>query len=60
MKILFRRKVLSLLLCSLVFSQFSSSTYAADYPNNSIKMVIPFASGGAPDFYWRILAIRLG
>jgi len=31
-----------------------------DYPNHPVKMIIPFAPGGASDFVGRIMGVRLG
>ena len=32
----------------------------ADYPNKPVRMIIPFAPGGASDFVGRIMAVRMG
>jgi tripartite-type tricarboxylate transporter receptor subunit TctC len=45
---------LTLLLCSaLAFGQ-------AGYPNRPVKMIVPFATGGASDFVARIISPKLG
>jgi tripartite-type tricarboxylate transporter receptor subunit TctC len=31
-----------------------------NYPNRPIKMIIPFAPGGASDFIGRIISVKLG
>jgi tripartite-type tricarboxylate transporter receptor subunit TctC len=36
-----------------------SAAMAADYPNRSVRMVVPFAPGGASDFVGRILQPRM-
>jgi tripartite-type tricarboxylate transporter receptor subunit TctC len=40
--------------CSLAWAQPST------YPNRSIKIIIPFAPGGASDFSGRIISVKLG
>jgi len=42
-----------------VFLSVSVQAQSASYPNKSIKMIIPFAPGGASAFIGRILSVRL-
>lgn len=51
-----------LLTCTLGAAPFSSTAIAqdGDYPNRPVKMIIPFAPGGASDFVGRIMAVRMG
>ena len=42
-----------------VFLSISVQAQPASYPNKPIKMIIPFAPGGASDFIGRILSVRL-
>ncbi len=44
---------IALLLCPLAFAQ-------APYPNKPIRMIVPFAPGGASDFVARIVTQKLG
>jgi len=53
----------SAILAALVFGVFLSTAVQAQssgYPNRPIKMIIPFAPGGASDFIGRILSVKLG
>lgn len=38
---------------------FSTTAAAADYPNRTVRMVVPFAPGGASDFVARIIQPRM-
>ena len=40
--------------------QFTTSVDAAEYPNRTIKMIIPFAPGGGSDTLGRVLAEKMG
>jgi len=42
-----------------VFCQFSLAANAADYPNRTIRMIIPFAPGGGSDALGRVLAEKI-
>jgi tripartite-type tricarboxylate transporter receptor subunit TctC len=43
-----------------VFLSISVRAQSTPYPNRPIKMIIPFAPGGASDFIGRILGVKLG
>jgi len=38
---------------------FSSSVWAQAYPSRTVRVVVPFPPGGAPDLVGRTLANRL-
>ncbi len=40
--------------------QLTTPVYAAEYPNRTIKMIIPFAPGGGSDTLGRVLAEKMG
>lgn len=40
--------------------QLMTPVYAAEYPNRTIKMIIPFAPGGGSDTLGRVLAEKMG
>ena len=40
--------------------QLMTPVYAAEYPNRTIKMIIPFAPGGGSDTLGRVLAEKIG
>ena len=42
-----------------VFLSVSVQSQSASYPNKPIKMIIPFAPGGASDFIGRILSVKM-
>ncbi len=44
---------------SIAGMAFASLVIAADYPERSVRMVVPFAPGGASDFVGRILQPRM-
>lgn len=52
-------KLAALLLASLACAG-TAHAQEADYPNRPVRMIIPFAPGGASDFVGRIMAQRLG
>jgi tripartite-type tricarboxylate transporter receptor subunit TctC len=43
-----------------VLLQLMTSAQAAEYPNRTIKMIIPFAPGGGSDTLGRVLAEKMG
>ncbi len=48
-------------LVALVLTLFSALAFAqAAYPNHPVKMIVPFAPGGASDFVARIISPKLG
>ena len=51
---LFRIAALALSVCALALP-----VSAADYPNHTIKMIVPFAAGGGTDVLARIIAQNL-
>src|ERR1700686_1889627 len=54
-------KVTSRALVALVLVLFSALAFAqASYPNRPVKMIVPFAPGGASDFVARIISPKLG
>jgi tripartite-type tricarboxylate transporter receptor subunit TctC len=44
----------------LGFSLWTLATQAADYPIQTIKVVVPFPAGGSTDLVTRALAVELG
>ena len=59
-----RGKFISLTACLLLLLVGGQNSFAQDYPNKPIRLVVPFAAGGAPDVLARLtgakLADRLG
>lgn len=51
---------LFLLAMLTVLLQMTTSAQAAEYPNRTIKMIIPFAPGGGSDTLGRVLAEKMG
>ena len=47
------------LFCALIGLSFSVFAQATLYPNRPIKMIIPFAPGGASDFIGRIISVKM-
>ncbi|MBU3623830.1 tripartite tricarboxylate transporter substrate binding protein [Polynucleobacter sp. AP-Latsch-80-C2] len=43
-----------------VILQLTTPVHAAEYPNRTIKMIIPFAPGGGSDTLGRVLAEKMG
>ena len=61
MKSSHRRKVLSLVIAATLLPSFyATSAPDNDYPNRSIKLVIPFPAGGSTDAMARNLGPALG
>ena len=46
-------------LLPLLFLVLAGAVWAQDYPNRSVRVVVPFPPGGAPDLVGRTLAHRL-
>ena len=55
MEIMFKKQILTI--TTGLFISVAAS--AQDYPNRSVRMVVPFAPGGASDFVGRILQPRM-
>ena len=54
-------KLTSTALVALVLVSFSTLAFGqASYPNHPVKMIVPFAPGGASDFVARIISPKLG
>src|ERR1700687_5578421 len=54
-------KLTSTVWVALVLLSFSTLPFAqASYPNRPVKMIVPFAPGGASDFVARIVTPKLG
>lgn len=53
-------KLTASMLIGLVLATFSSYAPGQPYPNHPIRMIVPFAPGGASDFVARIISPRLG
>src|SRR5438477_4173969 len=47
-------------LAALVLVLFSALAFGQSYPNRPVKMIVPFAPGGASDFVARIISPKLG
>src|SRR3979411_504289 len=55
------RKLTSRALFALVLVLYSALAFGqAGYPNHPVKMIVPFAPGGASDFVARILSPKMG
>src|ERR1700716_4515010 len=55
------RKLTSRALFALVLALYSALAFGqAGYPNHPVKMIVPFAPGGASDFVARIISPKLG
>src|SRR5437763_3599625 len=53
-------KLTPAVLCMLVLTLFSALAFGqAGYPNRPVKMIVPFAPGGASDFVARIISPKL-
>jgi tripartite-type tricarboxylate transporter receptor subunit TctC len=55
-----KRNFLKQVLGGLLLAMLAGSTLAQDFPNKTIRIVAPFAPGGAVDILARIIAERLG
>src|SRR6202162_1311592 len=54
-------KLTPMALVALVLVSFSALAFGqATYPNRPVKMIVPFAPGGAADFVARIISPKLG
>src|SRR5438874_7109929 len=53
-------KLTPAVLCMLVLTLFSALAFGqSGYPNRPVKMIVPFAPGGASDFVARIISPKL-
>jgi tripartite-type tricarboxylate transporter receptor subunit TctC len=52
-------KVLFSVGVAVMVAMLQSAAWAADYPARPIRMIVPYAPGGASDFFARIVAERL-
>jgi tripartite-type tricarboxylate transporter receptor subunit TctC len=48
------------LFCALAVFAFAGAAWTQDYPSRTVRVVVPFPPGGAPDLVGRTLANRLG
>jgi tripartite-type tricarboxylate transporter receptor subunit TctC len=55
-----RRRLLQSLACVAMVLGMTTSVHAQNYPNRSIKFIVPYSAGGLPDTVARIYAQRLG
>lgn len=55
----FRRPGLTSLIVAAALTFGVSAGHAADFPNKTVRIVIPFSAGGAPDVLLRIVAPHL-
>ena len=51
-------RVWSSVVAALMAAMLQSAAWAAEYPARPIRMIVPYAPGGAADFFARILAER--
>lgn len=57
---MYRRKLVNLLATALVAAGASGAASAqTDYPNKPVRLVVPYAPGGATDVIGRVLAKQL-
>ena len=55
-----RRSVLKTLLAGAVAAAFAQGAQAQQYPSKPVKIIVPFAAGGANDLNGRSLQVPLG
>ena len=54
-----KKYVYKQLLISIALASVTTASMAQDYPSRTVRMVVPFAPGGASDFVGRILQPRM-
>lgn len=54
------KKITKTLLIASAFWSAAATTYAQDYPNKAIRMIVPLAAGSAVDNAARILTAKMG
>ena len=54
-----RRQLLSVLMASLLWPAWAQAQSAATYPSEAVKMVVPYAAGGATDIVARAVAEKM-
>ncbi|MFM9972689.1 MAG: Bug family tripartite tricarboxylate transporter substrate binding protein [Burkholderiales bacterium] len=52
--------VLLLLAALAIEGSMAATSYAQDYPNKSVRVIVPYAPGGQPDIVVRLLSQHLG
>jgi tripartite-type tricarboxylate transporter receptor subunit TctC len=56
-----RRRIIKAIACGLTLSPFLAAPAYADWPSDKvIRIIVPFAAGGATDLLGRALAVELG
>jgi tripartite-type tricarboxylate transporter receptor subunit TctC len=45
---------------ALLITQFAPAARAADWPNKSVRIVVPYVPGGSADLLGRLMAVKLG